>query len=151
MSCSINQCDIALCINTWSVCHWQQYYATTLNACDLLYSPVTSPANWLSSVMFSIPDARSLYTPSVSQLTHGVFPTLAVGYASSQQFAASRLPKLSLPTFSPLTWQTFWDSFYAAINANPNLSGIQKFNYLKAQLQGDAARAVSGLPLSDLN
>ena len=100
--------------------------------------------------MFSIPDTRSLYTPSVIQPTHGVFPTSAVGYASSQQFAASRLPKLSLPTFSgdPLTWQTFWDSFYAAIDANPILSGIQ---YLKAQLQGDAARAVSGLPLSDLN
>ena len=99
--------------------------------------------------MFSIPDARSLYTLSVSQPTHGVFPTSAVGYASS----ASCLPKLSLPTFSGdlLTWQTFWDSFYAAIDANPNLSGIQKFNYLKAQLQRDAARAVSGLPLSDLN
>ena len=32
------------------------------------------------------------------------------------------------------------------------ISGIQKFvNYLKAQLQGDAARAIDGLPLSDLN
>ena len=105
------------------------------------YSLVTSPASWQSSVMFSIPDARSLYTPSVSQPTHGVFPTSAVGYAGPQQFVTSRLPKLSLPTFSgdPLTWQTFWDSFYAAIDANPNLSGIQKFTYLKAQLQGDAA------------
>ena len=54
-----------------------------------------------------------------------------------------------MPNFSgdSLTWQTFWDSFYAAIDANPNLSGIQKFNYLKAQLQGHAARAISGLPL----
>jgi len=34
---------------------------------------------------------------------------------------------------------------------NHNLVGIQKFNYLKAQLQGDAARAIGGLPLSDLN
>ena len=86
----------------------------------------------------SVPAARSLYsTPSVN----------------TQQFATSRLPKLSLPIFSgdPLTWQTFWDSFYAAIHANTNLSGIQKFNYLKAQLQGDAARAIDGLPLSDLN
>ena len=99
--------------------------------------------------MFSIPDARSLYTPSVSQPAHGVFPISAVGYASSQQFAASHLPKLPLPTFfgDSLTWQIFWDSFYTAIDANPNLSGLQKFNYLKAQLQGDVARAVSGLPL----
>ena len=56
-------------------------------------------------------------------------------------------------TFSgdPLIRQTFWDSFYAAIHANTSISGIQKFNYLKAQLQGDAARAIDGLPLSESN
>ena len=117
------------------------------------YAPVTSFTNHQSSMMLSVPDARSLYTSSVDHFTlHGPFPISAAGYhASAQQFATSRLPKLSLPTFSgdPLTWQTFWDSFYAVIDANP--SGIQKFNYLKAQLQGDAARAIDGLPLSDLN
>ena len=50
------------------------------------YSPVTNPDNLQSSVKFSIPDARSLYTAQVSQPTNGVFPTLAVGYVSSQQF-----------------------------------------------------------------
>ena len=77
----------------------------------------------------------------------------ATNYHSTQQFATSHLPKLSLPTFSgdPLTWQASWDSFFAAIHSNPSLSGIQKFNYLKAQLQGDAARAIEGLPLSELN
>ena len=71
----------------------------------------------------------------------------------SQQFAASRLPKLTLPTFSgnPLAWLTFWDSFQAAIHLNPNLSGVQKFNYLKAQLEGDAARTIEGIPLCDQN
>ena len=69
------------------------------------------------------------------------------------QFAASRLPKLTLPMFSghPLEWLTFWDSFRAAIHSNPNLSGVQKFNYLKAQLQGDAAKVIAGFPLSDHN
>ena len=72
-------------------------------------------------------------------------------YHSSEQFATSRLPKLSLPSFSgdPLTWQSFWDSFFAAIHSNPTLSGIQKFIYLKAQLQVDAARAIEGVPLSE--
>ena len=58
-----------------------------------------------------------------------------------------------MPTFSgdPLSWQSFWDSFDAAVNSNSTLSPIQKFNYLKAQLQGDTARAISGLPLTDLN
>ena len=68
-------------------------------------------------------------------------------------FANSRLPKHTLPMFSgdPLTWQTFWDSFYVSIHANHSLSGIQKFTYLKAQLERDAARAIAGLPLTDAN
>ena len=67
--------------------------------------------------------------------------------------SVSRLPKLSLPTFSgePLSWQTFWDSFSAAVHSNYTLSGVQKFNYLRAQLQGDAARAIAGFPLTDAN
>ena len=28
---------------------------------------------------------------------------------------------------------------------------VQKFNYLKAQLQGEAARAIAGLPLTEVN
>ena len=38
-----------------------------------------------------------------------------------------------------------------SIHANHNLSGIQKFTYLKAQLEGDAAREIAGLPLTDGN
>ena len=65
----------------------------------------------------------------------------------------SRLPKLNLPSFAgdPLTWQGFWDSFEAAVNSNSALDGVQKFNYLKAQLHGDASRAIAGLPLMSAN
>jgi len=49
---------------------------------------------------------------------------------------ASHLPKLSLPTFSgdTLMWQSFSDSFDAAVHNCPSISKIQKFSYLKAQL-----------------
>ena len=79
--------------------------------------------------------------------------TTTIDHNRTQQFSASRLPKLTLPTFSgnPLAWLTFWDSFQAAIHLNPNLSGVQKFNYLKAQLQGNAARTIDGIPLCDQN
>lgn len=65
----------------------------------------------------------------------------------------SRLPKLPLLTFvgNPLEWQTFWDSFSAAVDSNPNFTGIQKFNYLCAQLQRDALIVISGFPLSNNN
>ena len=64
-----------------------------------------------------------------------------------------RLTKLNLPTISgnPLTWNTFWDSFNVAVNSNPNLEGVQIFNYLRAQLSGDAARAIAGFPLTNNN
>jgi len=64
----------------------------------------------------------------------------------------SGLPKLHLPTFdgNPLQWWTFWN-FSAAVDSNPYLTGIQKFNYLRAQLQGGASYVISGFPMSDIN
>ena len=90
----------------------------------------------------------SSVTESTTVTTHTTTPIV-----SPQLYNSSRLPKLELPTFSgdPLNWQSFWDSFEAAVNSNPTLSPIYKFNYLKAQLQGDAARVISGLPLTELN
>ena len=41
--------------------------------------------------------------------------------------------------------------FYAAVHSTYSISGIQKFTYLKAPLQGDAARAIDTLPPSDQN
>ena len=63
------------------------------------------------------------------------------------------LPKLNLASFAgdPLTWQSFWDSFDAAVNTNTALDGVQKFNYLWAQLHGDASRAIAGVPLTNSN
>jgi len=46
---------------------------------------------------------------------------------------------------------TFCDSFNAAVHLNPTLSGVQKFNYLCAQLHGDAASVIAGFPLIDHN
>ena len=65
----------------------------------------------------------------------------------------TRLPKLSIPVFSgdTLQWQSFWDCFEAAIHYNPSITGVQKLNYLRAQLQGNALRVISGLPLTNAN
>ena len=38
-----------------------------------------------------------------------------------------------------------------AVDSSPVLSGVQKFNYLRTLLQGEAARAVAGFPLTDAN
>ena len=48
-----------------------------------------------------------------------------------------KLPKLSMKKFSGnlTTWTTFWDSFKATVHANPDLSNIDKFNYLNSFLK----------------
>ena len=72
---------------------------------------------------------------------------------TSRSATASHLPKLDLPRYlgEPLGWQTFWDSFKAAVHSNVNLTSVEKFNYLCAQLDGEACRTVSGLTLTDPN
>ena len=65
----------------------------------------------------------------------------------------TRLPKLSLQSFSgnPLEFQSFWDSFNAAVHNNSRLEDITKFNYLKSFLKGQALAAIHGLSLTSEN
>lgn len=64
-----------------------------------------------------------------------------------------KLPKLSFPKFGGeiLKWQAFWDSFSSAVDQNENLNPVDKFNYLRAQLYGEARQAVEGLELTNTN
>lgn len=50
-----------------------------------------------------------------------------------------------------MEWLTFWDSFNNAVHNNPDLHNINKMNYLKSMITGDAARAISGLPITSQN
>jgi len=64
-----------------------------------------------------------------------------------------KLPKLNLPTFggNVLDWQPFWDSFSAAVHENLSLNDVQKFNYLKSQLYGEANKCIAGLQITNTN
>lgn len=64
-----------------------------------------------------------------------------------------RLPKMELTVFKgdPLEWQGFWDQFQISIHDNERISDIDRFNYLKRYLGGEALGAVSGLNLSSEN
>jgi hypothetical protein len=61
-----------------------------------------------------------------------------------------KLPKLSIKPFNgKLTnWTSFWDSYKSAIHDNPELSNIDKFNYLKSLLGPGAIEAIAGLALT---
>lgn len=64
-----------------------------------------------------------------------------------------RLPRLDLPNFSgnALEWQSFWDGFEAAVHDNPAISGVQKLNYLRSLLRGEASQVVAGFALTSDN
>ncbi|XP_063408992.1 uncharacterized protein LOC134692470 [Mytilus trossulus] len=93
-------------------------------------------------------NAQSFENPSV-QASH-TFNTQQSSFSSA---SSHRLPKLSLPIFSGniLEWQTFWDSYESAVHLNLSLTNVQKFNYLKAQLEYEALDSIAGFALTNVN
>ena len=65
----------------------------------------------------------------------------------------SKLPRLVLPKFKGdiTQFRSFWDSFESAVQKNPALSTVDKFNYLNSLLKGRALRTVQGLPITEGN
>jgi len=61
-------------------------------------------------------------------------------------------PQLDFPTFSGdvLKWQEFWDTFEATIDKG-RYSLVDKINYLKTKLIGEALDAIAGYQLSNDN
>lgn len=70
----------------------------------------------------------------------------------SQQIAV-KLPTINLPTFNGLyeQWMSFYDSFTSLIDKDTNLSDIQKLQYLKSSLKGQAAEVVQNIELTAAN
>uniref|UniRef100_T1IX24 Uncharacterized protein n=1 Tax=Strigamia maritima TaxID=126957 RepID=T1IX24_STRMM len=64
-----------------------------------------------------------------------------------------KLPKLSLARFDGalLEWRQFSDRFMKAINDNPDLSGVQKLEYLQGAVTGPAAKAIADYTLTEDN
>ncbi|KRZ98102.1 hypothetical protein T08_16093 [Trichinella sp. T8] len=64
-----------------------------------------------------------------------------------------RLPKMEIKKFNGEyhDWQRFHDEFETTINSNSNLSPIEKFNYLRSLLSGNAETAIRGLTLNAVN
>jgi len=85
----------------------------------------------------SLPRNISLLEIQTEASDSGLLPIPRVTHAANSTVC---LPRLNLPTFSgnALDWQPFWDSFDAAVNSNPTLTGVHKLNYLRSQLQGEA-------------
>ena len=67
--------------------------------------------------------------------------------------AKPKLPKLNLQRFNGdiVRFTSFWESFDSTVHQNEDLANIDKFNYLHSLLEGPAARAIQGLPITEAN
>ena len=85
--------------------------------------------------------------------TSGTLPPIQTSPTTGPSSAISKLPKLTLPKFKGEVTQfkSFWDTFASAVHSKPTLTKIAKFNYLVAQLEGSASRAIAGLPITEEN
>ena len=70
-----------------------------------------------------------------------------------QEESSVKLTKIEINSFGgdKLKWIEFWDSFESTIHKNKRISNVEKFNYLKSKLTGEAMQVISGLTLSNEN
>ena len=118
--------------------------------CSLISTNTTRITHYIDARK-QLTSSRTAHAPSVTSESRDPSdterPTPAVAAAKPQ--GTTRLPNLSIPMFSGdiLDWQSFWDCFETAVHNISALSGVQKLNYLRAQLQGGALRVITGLPV----
>lgn len=64
-----------------------------------------------------------------------------------------KLPKISIPSFSGkyTEWTTFRDLFVSMIHNNNTLDNVQKLQYLKGYLTGEAEQLIRYTPVTDAN
>lgn len=80
-------------------------------------------------------------------------PRINQGNTSSLSTSRVKLPELKLPSFSGKfqEWVSFRDTFTSLIHANDTLSCIDKFNYLRTSLSGDALQEVNAIDVTAAN
>ena len=64
-----------------------------------------------------------------------------------------KLPKFNLTSFNgdPLKWTIFTEKFTAAVHSQNSLTAIEKFAYLKGQIEAPTADCIQGFSLSSKN
>ena len=88
----------------------------------------------------------------VRQLQSGTPSTGIANIWSQPNLGPMKPPQLDIRAFNGdvLKWQEFWDAFEASVH-RANYASIDKFNYLKSKLEGEALEAISGYQLSNEN
>jgi hypothetical protein len=88
----------------------------------------------------------------ITQLSTPTVTVNAPSGASVPGASSTRLPQRQIRHFKGdiMEWTSFWETFNAAIHTS-SLSAVQKFDYLKEYLKGEARLFVENLELTDAN
>lgn len=110
----------------------------------------------VNSLPFSVPvSGETSQTSSHTEFLQCTNPSnqSSAPPTTSHSSVYHRLPKLDLPRFDGdiLQWPSFWDSYDSAIHSNLSLSNVQKFNYLKSSITGEASHTIAGFALTNDN
>ena len=133
--------------------HTQESASSCLNPNAENFAPVTGQSSFTETNQQSFNSNIHSTLPQVQHQSNDNFAAQRLSFTSNISNNNHRLPKLDLPYFNGdiLHWQTFWDSFESTIHFNCTLTPIQKFSYLKAQLEGSAAQTIAGFSLTNAN
>ncbi|XP_011880391.1 PREDICTED: uncharacterized protein LOC105568923 [Vollenhovia emeryi] len=98
--------------------------------------------------------ARSILLDQQDSVEASNSSARSCGPPSSEGRSGTRLrslPRISLPTFSGEfhAWKDFSDLFTSMVGENPELTNVEKMQYLKTCLAGDAARRVANLKVTN--
>ncbi|XP_011858289.1 PREDICTED: uncharacterized protein LOC105555857 [Vollenhovia emeryi] len=96
----------------------------------------------------SIARARRRLPPIVSEVTNNI-----VTQQPQSTRTTVKLPTLQLPKFDGNynQWLLFKDTFLSVIDSNDSLSKIQKFQYLRSALKGEALNVIQTLETTEAN
>ena len=94
---------------------------------------------------------QQLEKPDPALVTAVAATTSSTGTASGTGHL--KMPKFDLPKFDGqyTKWVPFYEQFIASVDSNSSIPDIQKFNYLKSALSGEALQLVAHIPLSTSN
>ena len=100
---------------------------------------------------------KTLETQSSNSSTAHTAPLSTLGVNLSNIWSQStpgpiKPPQIDIRPFDGdvMKWRKFWDQFEASVDKT-SYSPVDKFNYLKSKLRGDALSAISGYELSNSN
>ena len=115
--------------------------------------PVTVEANRDNSSVQSSPTRSPSLSPTPSRNEEQNESRASNTPSVTMGCVKPKLLKLHIAKFAGdvTKFRTFWDSFDSAVNQNPSLSAIDKFNYLQGLLDGPATAAIQGLTPSEAN